>query len=60
MIEQKYISVMKSGPYWIEERGLSNQCRGNSWLEKDLKNGWIVKGLWEDRHWIVFLMERKA
>lgn len=66
MPEQKTVTHRKNltSDMWIygESAGdsyLASQCAGNSGLDKDLSNGWLVKWIWEDRYLIVFLMERK-
>lgn len=63
MSRQKYVSCTKSGDMWLLDRDagpsyLAAQCRGQSGLEKDLEDGWIVRWVWEDRYMIVFLLER--
>ena len=63
-VEQKYQRVGNGNPAsndWIlgESGGdsyLASQCRGNSGLEKDLRDGWLVKAIWEDKYQIVFLL----
>lgn len=66
-MEQKTVTHRKgSGPddMWIYgpsagDSYLASQCKGNSGLDRDLAAGWLVKAIWEDRHLIVFLMERR-
>jgi hypothetical protein len=54
--KQKYVKYKKSftEPKLLGESGgssyLCSQCVGDSGLEKDLKDGWIVKYCWEDSH----------
>lgn len=63
MKKQKTISIMKSPGYdFIAGCGLGDsylfsQCKGNSGIDRDLNNGWIVKHIWEDRFAVVILLE---
>ncbi len=64
-VEQKYVRITRSmiGNLWIlgpsgMDSYLASQCQGNSGLEKDLDNKWIIKYCWEDSYQIVFLLER--
>jgi hypothetical protein len=62
--EQKTVSVWKPGDMWLLGASggpgyLASQCKGDSGIDKDLEAGWLVLGFWEDRHQIIFLLERK-
>lgn len=63
-MEQKVVTHLKrevGGMWLLGESGstsyLASQAMGQSGIEKDLSVGWIVKGFWEDRDRIVFLLE---
>lgn len=66
MRNQKVIILMRGGipgADWIigDSAGnsyLFSQCSGNSGIEKDLKNGWIIKHIWEDSRVTNILLER--
>jgi hypothetical protein len=66
MKQQKTVSIMRSPGYDFimgESAGdsyLFSQCKGNSGIDKDLSNGWMVKHIWEDSYAIVILLERPS
>ena len=61
-VEQKYVRFSRPYQSLYEESAsdsyLASQCKGNSGLEKDLANGWLVKLYWEDQYQMIFLLER--
>ena len=64
-MEQKTVTHTKSehaGMWLLGPSGdtsyLASQCKGQSGIDKDLAAGWIVKGFWEDRYMVLFLLER--
>jgi hypothetical protein len=65
-VEQKYVNVsigrMNRSRWLLGDRGdptyLASQGGGHSGIEKDLKDGWIIKYCWEDGEQIVFILER--
>ena len=60
MVYQKYVSIRTGellGPSGSDTY-LASQCKGHSGIEKDLANGWIVKWCWQDRYYIVFILEK--
>lgn len=66
-VKQKYVRFKKKQqPSWLlGESGspsyLASQTMwgGDTGLELDLADGWIIKYLWEDRHHIIFVLEKK-
>lgn len=62
--EQKYVRFTRcNGSLYAESAGtsyLASQCPGHSGLEKDLRAGWIVLFCWQDRHQMIFLLERET
>lgn len=62
--DQKSVMIMKGSADTyltcesVGDTYLTSQCDGNSGLQQDLNFGWRIKHIFEDRYWIVLIMEK--